>query len=211
VYTPELIKSVYARTFYRKRTFTSISSELNLSLDQVKKAYTRGRVIGLVNEKWVSYVPELVYEAQVKAPRVYEPRNEQEAKWPDELVLWVIAQTKFHQRSAYDIGNVIANKQLKAPSTITVQGWANGRTKQSRRLLPIVIPEHANFYEFSITVDLDPLPTSLVHRLKTSVANDAQREKVRKEGRKMLAILKLKKEIELAEARLKFYESKLDK
>lgn len=61
VYTPEIIKAVVARRFWRSMTWGAIAKELSLTREQVTAAYGKGKD-RLVKEELAHAVPELEFE-----------------------------------------------------------------------------------------------------------------------------------------------------
>lgn len=160
IYSPELIKTVFARRYYHNHSWSKIALELKIDRDQAVHAFARGRVLK-VNPKWANVTPLIEYE-QVRVtattptmPSLNPKKSYVKRKWSDELVVWVLAQHSLMQRSVSAIQRSLELLYpiSGGPSYSVITKWLDRKTMQTQAL--DVKAEALELFPFYETKDPD--------------------------------------------------------
>lgn len=182
IYSPDLVKTVFARRYYRNDSWSKIARDLKLDIEQVKRAFARGRTLK-INPSWIDVSPVIEYEqVHVVAPkaRTYTlkgPKASHRA-WGDELVGWVLAQHELMGRSAAELHRSLERFYpiSGAPSQTLIYKWLMRGSKQAVGLQ--VTPDLLELFPFYETEDR-PVgrPSAPVVKVKPLTESQAQRQR----------------------------------
>lgn len=152
VYTPELIKAVFARRYYRNDAWGKIAKDLKIDIEHVRKAFARGRLLK-INPTWADVTPLITYETvhvtppgpkvPKKRPHTVKPRR----TWSDELIAWTVAQHRLLGRSVSAIWRSLEKFYpiSGGPAYATLVKWTSGTAAASPsalELFPFFETEH---------------------------------------------------------------------
>jgi hypothetical protein len=152
IYSPGLIKTVFARRYYRNDSWSKIARDLKLDIEQVKRAFARGRTLK-INPSWIDAAPEIQYEqVHIEKPkaRTYNLKGPKSPhrSWGDEIVGWVLAQHELMGRSTAELHRSLERFYpiSGAPSLTLIYKWVMRDSKQAAGLK--VTPELLELFPF---------------------------------------------------------------